>query len=158
MEKYKNYSPTPFDHTGAFLPDRGEWFVVPVIRTRDSGPSEDSNFDAALQSLGGESNTVEVHHFGHWGPGWYEIIIVDPDSPQTAIAQEIERALEDYPLLDEDDFSAREHEQARETWLYIPLQERIELCAKYRCSIFAARRDEIPRGGDGALYEYLTRE
>lgn len=74
------------------------------------------------------------------------------------MAQEIERALEDYPLLDEDDFSAREHEQASETWLHISLRERIELCAKYRCSIFSARRDEIPRDDNGALYEYLTRE
>ena len=156
MEKYKNYSPTPFDHTGAFLPDRGEWFVVPVICTRGSKPFEESNFDAALRALGGESDTVEVHRFGHWGPGWYEIIIVDPDSPQAVIAQEIECKLENYPLLDEDDFSAREYEQANETWSHIPLQERIELCARYRCSIFAARRDEIPRDDDGALYEYLT--
>ena len=156
MEQYKNYSPTAFDRKGAFLPDKGEWFVVPVIRTRDSEPSEESNFDAALRSLGGESGTVEVHRFRHWGPGWFEIIIVSPDSPQAAIAQEIECKLENYPLLDEDDFSAREYEQANETWSHIPLQERIELCARYRCSIFAARRDEIPRDDDGALYEYLT--
>jgi hypothetical protein len=158
MQKYKEYSPTPFDHEGAFLPDQGEWLVVPTIQTRDSGPLEESNFNAALALLGGESDTVEVHRFGHWGPGWYEIILVAPDSPQADAARDIEARLDDYPLLDEDDFSAREYEQASETWSNISLHERIELCAKYRCSIFAARRDEIPRDDNGALYEYLTRD
>ena len=157
MERYKEYRPTPFDHEGAFLPDQGEWLVAPVIRTRDSGPFEESNFDAALILLGGESDTVEVHRFGHWGPGWFEIILVAPGSPQADTAREIESRLEEYPLLDEDDFSSREYDVAAETWLHINLQERIDICAKYRCSIFAARRDEIPQDDNGSLYEYLTR-
>jgi len=66
--------------------------------------------------LGGESDTVEVHRFGHWGPGWYEIIIVHPDSPQAKIAYDIARSLEDYPLLDEEDHSRRETEDAIESW------------------------------------------
>ena len=112
MQTYKNFAPTPFDHKGAFLPDQGDLLVAPVSRTRDSGPSEESNFDAALALLGGESDTVEVHRSGHWGPGWFEIILVNPDSPQADTAREIESKLEDYPLLDEDDFSTREWEQA----------------------------------------------
>ena len=158
MQTYKEYSPTPFDHAGAFLPDQGGWLVVPVIQTRDSGPLEESNFAAALGMLGGESDTVEVHRFGHWGPGWYEIIIVAPDSPQAGKAREIESKLEGYPLLDEDDFSEREWEQASERWLHINLQDRIELCAKYHVSIFASRRDEIPRDDNGAIFKYLNQD
>lgn len=117
MQTYSEFSPTPFDSAGAFLPDRQDWLVVPVMQTRDSGPLELSNFASALASLGGESRTVEVHRFGHWGPGWFEIIIVNPRSKKrVAIAEDIERALSDYPVLDDEDFSRREWEDYTESW------------------------------------------
>jgi hypothetical protein len=80
---------------------------------------EESNFAAALRILGGESDTVEVHRFGHWGPGWYEVILVHPD--RAGDAEEIEASLEDYPVLDDTDLSEREHEayiKAWESWGY----------------------------------------
>jgi hypothetical protein len=78
MEPYSEHQPTGFDRAGAFLPDRQDWLVAPVSRTRDSGPIDESNFQCFLDALGDESESVEVHRFGHWGPGWYEIIIIDP--------------------------------------------------------------------------------
>lgn len=117
METYSKFAPTGFDPAGAFLDDdRQDWLVVPVSRTRDTGPLEESNFDAALEMLGGESDDVEVHRFGHWGPGWFEIIIVRPGSEAETAAKEIESRLEDYPLLDEDDASERETEAANDVW------------------------------------------
>lgn len=116
MLTYSKHRPTGFDPQGAFLPDRQFWLVVPVSQTRDSGPFDHSNFAAALALLGGESDTVEVHRFGHWGPGWYEIIIVDPASPEADIARDIESRLEDYPVLDDDDFSRREWDDYLESW------------------------------------------
>ena len=71
MQIYANYAPTGFDSAGAFLPDRQDWFVVPVGRNRDSGPASESNFKAALEMLGGESDDVEVCNFGHWACGWF---------------------------------------------------------------------------------------
>lgn len=116
MQRYRDFAPTSFDPKGSFLhgqdeehPDRGDWFVVPVSRNRDSEILEESNFDAALKILGGESATVEVHRFGHWGPGWFEIILVHPDREKDV--QEIQDGLEDYPVLDEDGYSEREHEE-----------------------------------------------
>jgi hypothetical protein len=106
MIKYKDWSPTGFDSKGAFLPEQQEWFVAPVTRTRDSGPFDESNFEAALKILGGESDTCEVHNFRHWGPGWFEIILVHPNREQKV--KKIEESLEGYPLLDEDDFCERE--------------------------------------------------
>lgn len=117
MQTYAKHRPTSYDPAGAFLDDdRQSWLVVPVMQTRDSGPFDLSNFAAALEMLGGESETVEVHRFGHWGPGWYEIIIIEPSSPQAAIAEEIERRLQDYPLLDEDDCSRREWNDYEKSW------------------------------------------
>ena len=116
MQTFSKYSPTPFDTKGIGSDSRENWLVVPVIQTRDSGPFEHSNFAVALEMLGGESDTVEVHCFNHWGPGWFEIIVVDPESPQATIAHEIEASLEDYPLLDDEDHSSREYEAYQESW------------------------------------------
>lgn len=116
MLRYNEYRPTQFDTAGAFLGDRGNWLVVPVIQTRDSGPLELSNFTAALKMLGGEGDNVEVHRFGHWGPGWFEIIIVRPETAEAETAADIERSLEDYPLLDDSDFSEREFQDYQDSW------------------------------------------
>lgn len=147
MERYGTFRPTPFDHAGAFLPDRADWYLAPVSRTRDSGPIADTNFDAALEALGGESDTVEVHHFGHWGPGWFELILIDPaDEERVAIGEELERSLADYPVLDDDAYSEREFEEACDAWANTSRRDRIRILARHHCSIFAARRDDIPQG------------
>lgn len=116
MKTYSQWSPTQFDPCGLALPDRQSWLVAPVIRTRDSECLEESNFASALESLGGESDTVEVHRFGHWANGWFEIIIVAPDSPAATEAESIERSLEDYPVLDDTDLSNREYEAYLQEW------------------------------------------
>lgn len=114
MISYAEFRPTGFDTPGAFLDDRQDWIVAPVGRTRDSGPMEESNFEAALALLGGESDTMEVHQFGHWGCGWFEIILAHPS--RASEVEAIESRLEDYPLLDEDDASNREYEEYLESW------------------------------------------
>lgn len=117
LRPYREFRPTQFDSKGLALNDQQHWLVAPVSQTRDSGPLAQSNFDACLEALGGESDTVEVHRFGHWGPGWFEIIVIDPaDTEKVEIAEDIERALENYPVLDDVDFSEREHSEANEVW------------------------------------------
>jgi hypothetical protein len=145
MQKYKEFSPTQFDPKGlnADRYDIGEFLVVPVSRNRDSGPLEESNFNAALLELGGESELVQVHRFGHWGNGWFELILVDPTSDKAIVAEEIEASLEDYPVLDDSDFSAREWEAAEEYYANMSLRERMEVCQEYGESIFAARASSL---------------
>lgn len=116
MQTYGKYSPTQFDHSGAFLPDQADWLVMPCGRNRDSQPLDESNFDNALELLGGESDDVEVHRFGHWGCGWFELIIVRPGTPAADIAHDIETRLENYPLLNEEDVSQREWDAYLESW------------------------------------------
>lgn len=111
---YKNFAPTGLDSSGLGLDDRQEWIVCPCSRTRDSGALAESNFANALEILGGESDTVEVHRFGHWGPGWFEVILVDPAREREV--DEIEGALSDYPVLNDNDLSEREYEGALESW------------------------------------------
>jgi hypothetical protein len=116
MIRYGKFKPTAFDHH-VEVDDRENWLVVPCAHNRDSEPLEESNFRSYLKALGDESKNVEVHRFGHWGPGWFEIIIINPDDPKiVAIAESIEAALADYPVVDEDDFSELENEVATEIW------------------------------------------
>jgi hypothetical protein len=158
MKRYKEFQPTLFDPKGICLEDKQEWFVVPVSQTRDSGCLSRSNFHVALELLGEESETVEVHRFGHWGPGWFEIIIVNPsDLGKVKIAEKIEKSLEEYPVLNDSHFSAMKWEEAAEYWKSMPIRERVELCQKYKCNILHARHeDTIPQDDDGSLFEYLT--
>jgi hypothetical protein len=95
-----------------------------------------------LEILGGESETVEVHRFGHWGPGWFEIILVHPDR-ETEI-DELEGSLENYPVLDDEDYSRREYDDCCEYWDRMGYSERIDLCTHEGASIFACRRDNPP--------------
>lgn len=115
METYSKFRPTQFDRHIS-IDSKEHWLVLPTGRNRDSDVLNESNFEVALQMLGGESDTVEVHRFGHWANGWFEIIIVDPESPQAKIAEDIERSLEDYPVLDEDNYLEKESEEQYENW------------------------------------------
>ena len=129
MQTYKEFRPTCFNAAGAFLEEeRQDWFVVPCGRTRDSGELDQSNFDTALAILGGESETCEVHRFGHWGPGWFEIIIVHPSRESEVEA--IQESLENYPVLDDEDFSRREWEAYAEGWESYGAKDFVRLLAK----------------------------
>lgn len=110
--------PTPFDRSPADFracEDRGAWLVCPCSQTRDSDALERSNFEAQASTLAvadPSGEDYEVHRFGHWGPGWYEIAIVRPDSKAHRAAREIAAALASYPVLDDDAFSQLEWDEA----------------------------------------------
>jgi hypothetical protein len=140
--RYRNFAPTGFDTEGLGLPNRQDWIVAPVSITRDSGSLDQSNFYTALEILGGESETVEVHRFGHWGPGWFEIILVHPD--RESEIDEIEGSLENYPVLDDEDYSRREYDECCEYWDQMGYSERIDICAREGASIFACRHETPP--------------
>jgi hypothetical protein len=93
---------------------------------RDSDAWEKSNFDNALEMLGGEGSgevqdpdnpdeplpAVVVEHSGHFAVGWVENILVHQDADdKVAILQDIMDRLEEYPLLNEDDVSSREYDE-----------------------------------------------
>ena len=164
MIQYKEFAPTEFDHKGLHIygddeDDRGEWYVAPVGITRDTpeGSYSYSNFKVLEQELENKCGEEwENHRFGHWGPGWFEIILVKPNSRAFWICDETERALEDYPILDEEDHSCRQWDAAVEAWEWMQLDDRVKACSRFGCSIFAARREEIPSGGTGEIVGYLA--
>lgn len=130
MSTYAEFRPTCFDQHIA-IEDREHWVIAPVGQNRDSNELDQSNFAAALELLGGESDTVEVHRFGHWAVGWFEILIVDQaDAKRISILDDIARRLDDYPVLDESDWSRREYESFLESWESWGAREFRQECVK----------------------------
>lgn len=161
LPDYGDWRPTSFDSRGLGLPDRQSWKVLPLTETRDSGPLARSNFRTALVRLRAsdpEGDGYEVHRFGHWGPGWIEIITIDPNGPAASEAASIVASLESYPVLSDDDYSDLTLEEACSAWEHMSTRDRIRACARYRVSIFASRRDDVPEDPAGELFSYLSGE
>lgn len=92
-------------------PNHDGW-IVGLSTHRDADLCSESNFDVLLERLGGESKHVQVIRNGHWGVGWVETIHVSERSEKhLEILRGALNSLEDYGLLNEDDFCEREREQ-----------------------------------------------
>lgn len=159
LQPYGTFRPTGFDNLGAFLPERANWLVFPIPHNRDSSILEQSNFATALDMIGGESVTVEVHRFGHWACGWFELILIHPEYNVTiAAAKSVVELLSVYPVLDDDDFSNREFEAAASYWASMSVRDRADTLKRYGrgVSIFAARRADLPSDDNGGLISLLA--
>lgn len=112
-ENLKRWS-MPDSYFGETWPD---YFSAGTGQHRDSDALTRSNFRCMLRALGGESETVRVIHEGHWAVGWVEwIAIHESDAKALETADEIAATLADYPVLDDEDFSRLEDEEAAEVW------------------------------------------
>lgn len=84
--------------------DYSDYYLF-FVRCRDSNACDESNFIAALNRLGGESETVKVVRFSSWLCGWIEMLLIHKDDLKSVkLAELIERDLDDYPILDEDEY------------------------------------------------------
>jgi hypothetical protein len=143
---YSQFAPSTFDTAGLGLSDRQTWLVGPCFRNRDSGPAAESNFAAMVSMLGGESDACEVHRFGHWANGWFELAIV-PESRRAEL-DAIESALSDYPILDDSDLSERESNGASDAWTFWGRKEFADICARtfglaYEARELLAQSDDL---------------
>ena len=107
MKRYKDWVPTLFDSKNNYAGDSLEsvenWFVV-YGRNRDSEPIQESNFRIMMDELKpDDSEDSSCFRFGHWACGWYEIILVKPDSPSCDIAKTLLETIKEEGFLDEDD-------------------------------------------------------
>jgi len=135
---------------------RSEYYVLGG-QHRDSDTLTRSNHRSILRRLGGESDTVLVLRDNHWAVGWVEAIYIhELDTTALAIAERISEQLEDHPVVDENDWSELEYETASEYWATMSVSNRLDYCQRYRVSIFAARRAEIPNDPCGDLVSNLA--
>lgn len=99
-------------------PDFSDYLAGPT-RSRDSDILAESNFEAALQLLGGQSKHVRIMRASHWGCGWFETILVSKRSKKKcAILFDMYKWLQNYPLLDDTDYFERERAELDETLRY----------------------------------------
>lgn len=132
FELYESFRPTQFDSPKTIEGLDGTQYVVVASRNRDSDCRELSNFDAALRELGGENDDdVQIHRFGHWACGWVELLLAHEETHLDTLIDLSDR-LEDYPILDDDDYSMRLHDEAQEVWQNYLDKERIEYIRKHR--------------------------
>ena len=103
-------------------------YYVFLVRNKYSDLLTESNFEKGLEKIGGESETVVVVREGHFLCGWVEWIGIHIDDENALkIADKISKDLKNYPVIDEDDLSERESNEADRVWKdnYNP-SERIE--------------------------------
>lgn len=106
LDSYSNY-------TGKTPPKD---LLVVMTRTRDADLLTESNWAVALERLGGESDDVVIHRFRHWACGWWEALCVQAGTDAEKQGERIFEEIEDYPVLDEHDFSERELNEANRVW------------------------------------------
>lgn len=130
-------------------PEDGENWTLVYTNNRDSGLSEQSNAAAIEKEMVGFADDVIPQHHGHWACGWvdgYAIRVYRADSEGTLQITEAFRrwcdlhdALEDYPVLDETDYSQREYDAAHEN-----IRERSRFVV-----------DDHPEDWDQKIWEWL---
>lgn len=106
----------------AYFGDRPEWLIA-FSENRDSDCLARSNFrcfkTALEKSVPAElrEDLVSVERFSHWACGWIDYLIINPEAVATvALAEKLQAKLDDYPVLNEEDWSALESEEADSTW------------------------------------------
>jgi hypothetical protein len=152
LQRYKDFAPTPFDPKGLNLDDQQDWLVSPVSVTRDTADHDytKSNWkviETELEKV--DPDNYQVHNFGHWACGWFDILIVKPGSLASETLVEFCNQLEDYPILDDEMHSEMEHTAALESWQWLDLDDRVKAIQYSQAqgldvSIFAARCDDMP--------------
>lgn len=135
LKTYAKWKPTQYDCAGLGLEDRQDWYVGPCIMTRDSDALERSNWDSLITILDAHDTgeDYEVHRFGHWGPGWFAIVLLRPDTRCALAAAEGACALAGYPVLDDEKHSEYEQAEADQVWrdCYSP-EQRIDYIRRHR--------------------------
>lgn len=119
MITYSKFRPTAYYIAGLGCADRQDWLVAPCTVDRDSGVHDTANWRAVteiLKETDPEGLDHEAHRFRHWGPGWYEIVLIRPGTKCVQEAQKIEDRLADYPIVSEAVFSEVESEFQEAAW------------------------------------------
>src|SRR5260370_23678290 len=115
-------SPSPLDSVRNFMGEIPEaYWLVLLSRNRDSELLTNCNWDVALKELGGESDTVTIICHNHWACGWIEYLCIDErNADKKALGEAIEARMDNYPILDESEYSQRQWDAAVEYWRTLP--------------------------------------
>ena len=135
-----------WEDPGSYMgPDWSEYYIA-CSHTRDSGPLEESNWYAISSRLQQYTELTEgsdiaydkhnapliIVRASHWAVGWVEFIGIHEDaSDLLMIAEDMRKAMQNYPVLDDDDYYQREYDRAMETWKSMSTGDRIIYLREY---------------------------
>lgn len=92
--------------------ERGDWLVLDT-QHRDSDSLTRSNFKVCKTRV----PSAVVERFSHWAVGWLEYLMVNPSDVQAVEeSNKIIEEMEQYPVLDDEHFSAVEQDDIDESW------------------------------------------
>ena len=123
MKTLKEY----FGRDSAYWGDCGDWLVCATLN-RDSDCLSRSNYRSFIKILGGKgtegnkgsceiNENLRIEESTHWACGWLQYLIINPAAVELiAVAEETLSRIDDYPVLDESDFSELEMDEANEVW------------------------------------------
>lgn len=146
----------PSCYFGAQWPD---YYGAGFGQSRDSGCLEESNFACVLAALkalppfvysapdcDNEIESRQVIRESHWAVGWVEwIAIHEADTAALELCDRLRGEANDYPVLNEEDYSEREQAAADTTWKDCYSQaERVKYVRAHRSQFdFRGLRDAI---------------
>ena len=132
------------------LEDPGNWFIAYTYH-RDSGLLDQSNAAAIAKVLEpfteNDDPDVVFENHSHWAVGWIEgfSVRVFRDGQITdafGVYHELAQRLDDYPILDEEDYSRREYEAT---------------IANLADAAWRLKGDyELPEGWQSEVYDWLS--
>ena len=160
LDRWHVDGPTAFDSAANYAgSDLSYLWQAPVGLTRDADTLATSNWEVVTESIlkASQHDETDIHRFGHWACGWYELLLIHPDD--TAALQAADQwacTLSDYPVADDEHHSELQWATAADYWHGMSLRDRMDACERYHVSIFAARRDEMPESPYGGLVSYLS--
>jgi len=109
----------PANYVGAVWPN---YYGSGFGRSRDSDDLEESNFAVVQRELAklpawkGDDSRMVIRE-SHWAVGWVEwIAIHQDDEAALRLCDDLRHKANDYPPLDENDWSEREQESANTVW------------------------------------------
>jgi hypothetical protein len=146
-----------------YFGEHGGWYMVGG-QHRESDSLTRSNFTVLVERLekadpAGKGFTIE--RFSCSLVGWRDHLLVAPHARHCLrVAVAAARALESYPILDEDHWSHLELEEAAEWWEQESDSFRLDCCEECDIDPAAADCDCLDQALEfdlnGRLYEYLT--
>lgn len=99
-----------------------DYYIVACKSDSDQTVLQESNFAVALEELGGASDTVICACFKHFACGYFDLLLVhESDDKALELADELVDRINNYPVLDDDDYSERElnrYDEAINSWAY----------------------------------------
>jgi hypothetical protein len=118
-----------FKTSSAYWGERSEWLVVAAVH-REAGCLSRSNYRCLVAQLAGDNfklagskgsqtltDDVAIEEASHWAAGWIQYLVINPANTElVAKAEKLLERIEDYPVLDESDFSELETEEADQVW------------------------------------------